>query len=214
MDLFYPFVLPPLPYDYHALEPAISAKTLAFHHDKHFASAVDTLNSLLFTAPAYQSWSLTRLIRDWSELPDTIRTNARRAAGSIFAHDLYFRSMAPANKRAQPSPALLSAMDQTFHGAENFFKVFSAAANDVYGSGFVWLLSDSSGALQLIKTPGHEVLLGQTPVFCCDLWEHAYYLDRQNRKEEYISYFPGLINWEEASRRYAAALQAPPYPNP
>jgi len=214
LDLFYPFVLPKLPYDYNALEGAISAQTLALHHDKHFAAAVDTLNALLFTAPAYQDWPLTRLIRDWSELPIAIRAQVRRAAGSIYAHDLYFRSMAPASQRAQPSPALLGAMDWAFHGAENFFQVFSAAAKDVYGSGFVWLMSDSRGALQLVKTPGHEILLGLTPVLCCDLWEHAYYLDRQNRKEEYLSFFPGLINWAAASQRYEAVLEAPPYPNP
>ena len=211
LELFYPFSLPALPYDYNALEPAISAKTVAVHHDKHFGDAVDSLNSLLFALPAFQSWPLTRLIRDWSELPAPQRTKVRRAAGSVFAHDLYFRSMAPAAARAEPSPALLSAMDRAFHGAENFFKVFSTAAADVYGSGFLWLLSDSEGRLQFIKTPGHEVPLGTTPILCCDLWEHAYYLDRLNRKEEYISYFPALIDWLGTSRRYESAQQASHY---
>ncbi len=212
MDLFYPFVLPPLPYAYDALEPAISAKTLALHHDQHFASAVDTLNALLFTAPAYQDRPLTRLIRDWSELPSAIRTGVRRAAGSLYAHDLYFRSMSQGH--SQPSPALLDALDRTFHGAENFFKAFSNAAKDIYGSGFLWLFAARDGSLQLTKTPGHEILLGMTPIFCCDLWEHAYYTDRQNRSEEYIAHFPGLIDWEAASRRYDEALQSPPYPTP
>ena len=214
LELYYPFSLPPLPYEFNALEPSISAKNLALHHEKHFGDAVDSLNALLFTLPAFQSWPLTRLIRDWSELPAPQRTKVRRYAGSIFAHDLYFRSMAPAAARAEPSPSLLSAMDRTFHGAENFFKVFSTAAADIYASGFLWLFSADGGKLQLIKTPGHEIPLGQTPLLCCDLWEHAYYPDRQNRKEEYISHFPSLIDWHAASRRYEEALQMPSYLTP
>ena len=211
LDLYYPFSLPQLPYGYDALAPAISAKNLALHYDKHFGHAVDSLNALLFTLPAWQDWPLLRLIRDWAELPASQRTRVRQHAGSIFAHDLYFHSMAPASARSEPSPALLTAMDRTFHGAENFFKVFSSAAADVYGSGFLWLLAADDGRLQLIKTPGHEVPLGQRPLLCCDLWEHAYYPDRQNRREEYISHFPSLIDWRAASLRYEEALQNPSY---
>ena len=125
LDLYYPFSLPQLPYGYDALAPAISAKNLALHYDKHFGHAVDSLNALLFTLPAWQDWPLLRLIRDWAELPASQRTRVRQHAGSIFAHDLYFHSMAPASARSEPSPALLTAMDRTFHGAENFFKVRS-----------------------------------------------------------------------------------------
>ena len=175
---------------------------------------MDSLNALLFSLPAWQTWPLTRLIRDWSELPAPYRTKVRRYAGSIFAHHLYFHSMAPASAHGEPSPALLSAMDRTFHGAENFFRIFSTAANEVYGSGFLWLLAAGDGKLQIVKTPGHEIPLGQTHLLCCDLWEHAYYLDRKNRREEYIAYFPSLIDWHAASLRYEEALQEPSYQAP
>ena len=189
----YPFHLPPLPYPYDALEPYIDTETMYFHHDKHFKTYVDNLNAALKNYPKYHSFTLEELLTHLSELPDSIRTFVQNNGGGVYNHDLYFDLMAPGN---QEIPSFIS---KIFGGSDLFKAQMKEAALHQFGSGFAWLVADSSGALKIISLPNQDTPLahGYSPILPLDVWEHAYYLKYQNLRGTYIDSWFHVINWEE-----------------
>ncbi len=199
----YPYALPPLPYGYDALEPVLSAETLHFHHDKHFQTYVDNLNKALEPLPDQQAKTLTQLLRTIYEVPADHRTAVLNNAGGVFNHLLYFDQMAPGGPAAPMGP-LACAIDEAFGSAEEFRKALSDAALAVFGSGYAWLVCDDAGKLCIVKTPNQDCPLshGLWPILNLDVWEHAYYLDYQNRRADYVAKWLNLINWNVAEKRY------------
>lgn len=199
----YPYVLPPLPYGYNALEPVISAETLHFHHDKHLGAYVDNLNKALEFAPELQAKTLTQLLRTIYEVPADLRTAVINNGGGVYNHLLYFDQMAPGGPEAPIGP-LASAMEDAFGGLGGFQAELSKAAMGQFGSGYAWLVCDDDGKLSVIKTPNQDCPLSQGlwPILNLDVWEHAYYLQYQNRRGEYVEKFFSLLNWNVAEKRY------------
>ena len=212
MDQQYPFTLPPLPYDYTALLPQIDEKTLHFHHDKHFATYVDNLNALLADHPTYQDWPLEKLCQDWCQLPEDIRQGIRNNAGGVYNHDLYFKTMAPTPATA-PSGALEGTIDRDFGNLAALRNALKTAALGQFGSGWAWLVCDREGTLSVHKTANQDTPLPLRPLLCCDVWEHAYYLQYQNRRAEYFENWWQLIDWPQLSQTYDTWLsRRPGYP--
>ena len=201
MEQHYPFTLPPLPYAYDALAPELIERVLYFHHDKHFAAYVDTLNQLLERAPACQSWPLWRLCLDWRELPDDLRQGVRNNAGGVFNHDLYFRTLHPLPVSA-PDPALAGAVTRDFGGMSGLKAAMKQAALGQFGSGWAWLSADGDGRLAVQKTANQDTPLPLCPLLCCDVWEHAYYLQYQNRRADYVDNWFHRVNWHFVQEQY------------
>ena len=202
MEQHYPFTLPPLPYGYDALAPELIEKVLYFHHDKHFAAYVDALNQLLERTPAYQSWPLWKLCLNWEELPDGLRQGVRNNAGGVFNHDLYFRTLHPLPVSA-PDTALEGAVVRDFGGMAGLKEAMRKAALGQFGSGWAWLIADAEDGLHIVKTPNQDTPLRARvrPLLLVDVWEHAYYLQYQNRRAEYLDRWFGLIDWQAVESR-------------
>ena len=200
------FELPPLPYDYNALEPYIDTQTMQIHHDKHHQAYVTNLNNALQGQDQLASMSVDDLLRNINQVPDSIRTAARNNAGGHSNHTMFWNIMKP-NGGGQPTGDLASAIQQVFGS----FDAFKAALNDAgtkrFGSGWAWLVLDSSGKLQVISTANQDSPLmdGLYPVMGNDVWEHAYYLKYQNRRPEYLNAWWNVVNWDEVARRYEQA---------
>lgn len=209
MEAHYPFTLPPLPFAYDALLPELDERTMHFHHDKHFAAYVDNLNKLLETHPDYQSWSLEQLCQRWPELPEDIRQGVRNNAGGVYNHDLYFKTLAPTPATA-PSDALAGAVARDFGNLSALKAAMKAAALGQFGSGWSWLVSDRDGRLSVQKTPNQDTPLPLCPLLCCDVWEHAYYLQYQNRRADYFESWWLLVDWPQVSQTYTGHLSCRP----
>ena len=201
MEQHYPFSLPPLPYAYDALTPQLDQRTLHFHHDKHFAAYADNLNKLLADQPEYQSWSLEQLCRDWCQLPDDIRQGVRNNAGGVYNHDLYFKTMAPTPASA-PSGDLAGAVTRDFGDLHALKDALKAAALGVFGSGWAWVVFDREGRLSVQKTANQDTPLPLCPLLTCDVWEHAYYLQYQNRRADYFEAW-----WRTLKTRFTVLFQ-------
>lgn len=201
----YPFVLPPLPYDYDALQPELDAKTLYFHHDKHFAAYVEKLNDLLAPYPAYQGWTLEKLCLDWQKLPEKIRQDVRNNAGGVYNHDLYFKTLHPLPV-TMPGAALMKAIYRDYGSLTQLKAALKAAALGHFGSGWAWLVTDKTGRLSVGSTANQNTPLPFLPLLCCDMWEHAHYLQYQNRREEYFENWWRLIDWPPLSQWYEATF--------
>ena len=201
MEAHYPFTLPPLPFAYDALLPVLDERTLHFHHDKHFAAYVDNLNKLLADQPAYQGWSLEQLCQRWPELPEDIRQGVRNNAGGVYNHDLYFKMLAPL-PASVPSGDLAGAVTRDFGDLQALKDALKTAALGVFGSGWAWLVSDREGRLSVQKTANQDTPLPLCPLLTCDVWEHAYYLQYQNRRAEYFENWWQLVDWPQLSEVY------------
>ena len=204
MDLRYPYQLPDLPYGYESLSPIIGEDTLHFHHDKHFQTYVDNLNKALSDCTSCQSKSLEEILTDLDALPEPKRTATRNNGGGVYNHALYFSGLAPQGG-AQPSGELGQAMERAFGPFEAFQAQMKEAALGQFGSGYAFLVSDKEGTLSIHKTANQDCPLsrGLWPILCVDVWEHAYYLDYQNRRADYVDKWFDAINWEFAAQRYA-----------
>lgn len=201
----YPFILPPLPYEYDALQPQLDCRTLYFHHDKHFATYVENLNKLLVEQPSWQSYTLEELSQNPTiDLPLEVRNNA----GGVYSHDLYFKLLRPAPSAA-PAAILQRAVDQTFGGLQELKRSLRTAAMDQFGSGWSWLALSPEGELVVYRSANQDT--PPMPVLCCDVWEHAYYLQYQNRREEYFENWWQLVDWPQVSKRYANLLTQLPH---
>lgn len=207
MNCHYPFELPPLPYAYTALEPHISAQTLMLHHDKHFKAYVDNLNQALEKCPAYHDWSLERLITENRRLPYRIRTSVWNNAGGVYNHALYFSIMTPGGNR--PAGKLEEAILTCFGSVEQMLVQLKKCALATFGSGYAWLACSGSGRLKIITSANQNTPLPcrLSPLMNLDVWEHAYYLQYQNRRADYIDQFLEVVNWEEVGRSYAARIR-------
>lgn len=212
MGPHYPFSLPPLPYGEGDLLPEIDEKTLHFHHNKHFAAYVDNLNKLLATCPACQSWTLEQLCTDWCQLPENIRQGIRNNAGGVYNHTLYFQGLTPTPGDG-PDPTLSAAIDRDLGGMAAMKNAMQTAALGVFGSGWAWLVYDRDGTLSIRKTANQDTPLPLCPLLTCDVWEHAYYLQYQNRRADYFEAWWRHVNWPMASRLYGQCMDhRPRYP--
>jgi len=198
-------LLPPLPYDYAALEPHISAHTMMLHHGRHHASYVASLNSALKGYSALLGHSALWLMLNARRIPQQIRTTVRNSAAGHVNHSLFWRSMTPA-AGGEPSGRLADAIDRDFGGLDLLKARFLEAGSKLFGSGWVWLTAsrEDCGVLQVRATSGHDnpMLQGYVPVLVNDVWEHAYYLDREDRRGDYLERWWAVVNWEEAARRF------------
>ena len=198
------YELPPLPYDYSALEPYIDTQTMQLHHDKHHAAYVNNLNAALQNNSEFASLPIDELVRRLNDVPENIRTAVRNNGGGHANHSMFWKIMTP-NGGGEPTGELSSAIQQAFGS----FDAFKTALNDAgvkrFGSGWTWLALDRSGKLQVMSTANQDSPLteGLYPVMGNDVWEHAYYLKYQNRRPEYLNAWWNVVNWNEIARRYA-----------
>ncbi|NMI07318.1 superoxide dismutase [Paenibacillus sp. SZ31] len=200
------FQLPALPYANDALEPHIDAKTMEIHHDRHHNTYVTNLNAALESAPELQEKSLEDLIANLDSVPEGIRTAVRNNGGGHANHSLFWEIIGP-NGGGAPTGAIAAAIDSELGGYDKFKEDFAKAATTRFGSGWAWLVVGKDGKLSITSTPNQDSPLfeGLTPVLGLDVWEHAYYLNYQNKRPDYIAAFWNVINWDEVNKRYASA---------
>ncbi|MBK8004765.1 MAG: superoxide dismutase [Gemmatimonadetes bacterium] len=197
--------LPPLPYDYTALEPHIDEQTMRIHHDKHHAAYVNNLNAALEGHADLQGKSLDALISNLDAVPEAIRTAVRNNGGGHHNHTLFWEIMAPGGAKA-PTGALAAAIDKELGGLDKFKEAFAKACATRFGSGWGWLARKKDGSLEVYSTANQDspVMEGKVPLLGCDVWEHAYYLKYQNRRPDYVSAWWNVVNWTDVARRYDA----------
>ena len=202
-----PFVLPPLPYAFDALEPYIDAKTMEIHHDKHHQAYVTNLNKAIAAHPELGKQPVETLVANLSTIPEDIRTAVRNNGGGHTNHSLFWKTLGK-NDGAPPGAELGKAIDRTFGSYSAFREQFTKAALGVFGSGWAWLSLDANKQLLIESTPNQDSPLtaGHQPVFGIDVWEHAYYLKYQNKRADYIAAFYNVINWDAVNQRFRAAM--------
>ena len=202
----YPFELPDLGYSHDALEPHIDARTMEIHHGRHHAAYTANLNAALAGHPDLHRMSAEELVADLSSLPASIRTAVRNNGGGYVNHNLYWQLMTPGGEAA-PGGAIAEAIDASFGSFADFQKQFAAAAVGRFGSGWAWLVAGDGGAVEIVSTPNQDTPLmeGRTPILGIDVWEHAYYLNYQNRRPDYVAAFWNVVNWTVVSEHYAGA---------
>ena len=200
------FELPPLPYPEDALEPHIDARTMSIHHDKHHAAYTNNLNSALEGHADLAGKSIEALLGDLNAVPEAIRTAVRNNGGGYANHNLFWEIMGP-GAGGQPSGDLAAAIDAAFGSLTAFKEQFAKAATTRFGSGWAWLYVGQDGKLAVGSTPNQDTPLmeGNTPILGLDVWEHAYYLNYQNRRPDYITAWWNVVNWNAVSEKYAAA---------
>jgi Fe-Mn family superoxide dismutase len=195
--------LPPLPYDYNALEPHIDAQTMEIHHGKHHQAYVTNLNAAL----EWTEWAdqpVEEVIRNLDALPDDKRLAVRNNGGGHWNHTFFWQIMAP-NGGGEPSGELAQAIESTFGGLDALKAEVNDAGVKRFGSGWTWLVRDSGRGLSVTSTPNQDspVMEGWTPVLGIDVWEHAYYLKYQNRRPDYLEAWWNVVNWEAVAARFA-----------
>ena len=198
-----PYEVPPLPYDYGALEPHIDEQTMRLHHDKHHQAYVDKANAAL----AGTEWAdrpIHEVLGNLDQLPEDKRTIVRNNGGGHANHSLFWELMSP-DGGGQPDGAIASAIDDAFGGFDQFKEAFSSAGVNQFGSGWAWLVRDGS-SLRVRSSANQDspLMEGQTPLLGLDVWEHAYYLKYQNRRPEYVEAWWNVVNWTEVARRFDA----------
>ncbi len=200
------FELAPLPYPSNALEPHIDARTMEIHHGKHHGAYTTNLNKALESYPDLQSKTIEDLLGSLDSLPEAIRMTVRNNGGGYANHNLFWQIMAP-NAGGEPTGDLAAAINAAFGSFAAFKEKFAAAAMGRFGSGWAWLVAEKGGGLTITSTPNQDTPLMEhkTPILGLDVWEHAYYLNYQNRRADYIAAWWNVVNWDEVARRYAAA---------
>lgn len=200
-----PFVIPDLRYAFEALEPVIDARTVEIHYTKHHATYLKNLNAALEKYPQFFDMELKDIIKDLSVVPEDVRTVVRNNGGGVYNHNVYWTSLAPAQSGA-PKGKLAEAIEKTFGGFEAFKAEFEKSGLGRFGSGYAWLSLKPDKSLVIHSTANQDspVMDGWEPIFVVDVWEHAYYLKYQNRRAEYLANIWGIINWEEAEKRFLA----------
>jgi Fe-Mn family superoxide dismutase len=194
--------LPPLPYDFSALEPHIDTQTMQIHHGKHHQAYVNNLNAALEKHPALQSKSAEDLIRDLAAVPEDIRTAVRNNGGGHVNHTMFWTLMAP-NAGGAPTGTLADAITAAFGSFDAFKEAFGKAGVGRFGSGWAWLI-DTGGKLSIESSANQDnpISEGKKPILGLDVWEHAYYLKYQNRRPDYISAWWNVVNWAEVAKLY------------
>lgn len=198
------FELPALKYAFNALEPAIDARTMEIHHDKHHAAYVTNLNKALEIAPEWYERPIDEVLLRINELPESIRTAVRNNGGGHFNHSLFWDWLTPGGSKT-PTGSLAKALDAAFGNVDAFIEKFSAAAMGRFGSGWAWLVLDGSKNLVVTSTANQDspVMDGHFPLLGLDVWEHAYYLNYQNRRADYVKAFWSVVNWDVVEELYS-----------
>ena len=194
--------LPPLPYDFAALEPHIDTQTMQIHHGKHHQAYVNNLNAALEKHPELQGNSAEDLIRNLSSVPEDIRTAVRNNGGGHVNHTMFWKMMAP--KAGGPATgAVAEAINSSFGSFDAFKEQFAKAAAARFGSGWAWLI-DANGKLSIESTANQDnpISEGKKPILGLDVWEHAYYLKYQNRRPDYVTAWWNVVNWAEVNRLF------------
>lgn len=188
------FTLPPLPYSEHALAPVISAKTIAVHYGKHHQAYLDNLNKLL-SGSGFEEKTLEEIILNAT---GGIFNNAAQ----VWNHTFYWNCLKPSGSKSKNE--VIKAIEKDFSSFEQFIEDFSRAALTLFGSGWAWLVKDKTGKLSIVQesNAGNPMTQGLTPLLTCDVWEHAYYLDKQNRRADYIKEFWTIVNWNFVNEQY------------
>ena len=200
------FTLPPLPYDYSALEPHIDAQTMQIHHGKHHQAYITNLNNALKDHADLQGKTVEQLITNLDSVPESIRTVVRNNGGGHYNHSLFWQVMGP-DAGGEPTGAVADAINAELGGYAAFKEAFTKAGLTRFGSGWAWLAVGKDGKLAVSSSPNQDspLMEGATPILGNDVWEHAYYLNYQNRRPDYLAAWFNLINWAEVNRRYQAA---------
>ncbi len=199
--------LPDLPYAYDALEPTIDARTMEIHHGKHHQAYINNLNAALEGHDDLAAMSIEDLLRNINNVPDAIRGAVRNNGGGHANHSLFWTSMSPDGGGA-PTGELATAIEASHGSFDDFKAAFQKAGGTRFGSGWAWLVVTGSGGLSVYSTANQDspLMEGDTPILGLDVWEHAYYLNYQNRRPDYIAAFWNVVNWDKvAERHYAAA---------
>jgi len=194
--------VPPLPYDYAALEPHIDEQTMRVHHDKHHQAYVDNLNNAL-EGTEWADRPIEDVLRNLDALPEDKRTPVRNNGGGHYNHTLFWEIMAP-GAGGEPSGALADAIASAFGGVDALKEQVNDAGVKRFGSGWTWLVQGGDGALAVESTPNQDspIMEGRTPILGIDVWEHSYYLKYQNRRPDYLAAWWNVVNWDAVSRRY------------
>ncbi|MBR9988428.1 MAG: superoxide dismutase [Gemmatimonadetes bacterium] len=201
----YPFKLPDLPYATNALEPHIDAKTMEIHHGKHHAAYTNKLNEALEKHPELQSKSIEDLLRGIDSIPEDIRGAVRNNGGGFANHAMFWEIMGPKGG-GEPTGALADAINKKFGSFSDFRQKVNAAGAGQFGSGWAWLVAGDSG-IEVYSTANQDspLMKGHRPILGVDVWEHAYYLNYQNRRPDYLEAWWNTLNWDEIGKRYDAA---------
>ena len=203
--------LPELGYDYDKLEPLIDARTMEIHHSKHHNAYVTNLNAALAGKPDLEAKSAGELIADLGAVPEDIRTAVRNNGGGHVNHTFFFKVIAPGGAKA-PTGEVQAAIEESFGSFNAFKEAFTKAATTRFGSGWAWLCKKPDGSLMVCSSANQDNPLmgtdfggcGTMPILGLDVWEHAYYLNYQNRRPDYINSFWNLINWDAVAKNFAA----------
>jgi Fe-Mn family superoxide dismutase len=201
----YKFAEKALPYQTNALEPYIDETTMRIHHDRYLKNYVDNLNLALANFPEFQNWSLERLIKNVNWLPSNLQKPVRDNAGGVYNHEFYFAGMTPNEADRIPGGALLDHIRARFQTFENFKALFKRTALLVFGSGYVWLVCEKNGDIKMVQTANEDTPLNAdvTPIFCIDVWEHAYFLLHYDDRASYIDDWFNVLNWTQAEKNYS-----------
>jgi Fe-Mn family superoxide dismutase len=199
-----PFTLPKLPYEFYALEPHIDAKTMEIHYTKHHQAYTDKLNAALEKYPELAGKSIEELLTGLDAIPEDIKIAVRNNGGGFYNHNLFWENLT--GNFAEPSEEFLKSLTDSFGSFEDFKTKFADAAATRFGSGWAWLVKDSDGKLEIMSTANQDSPISENKkvLLGLDVWEHAYYLNYQNRRPEYISAFWNVVNWGELEKRYTA----------
>ena len=206
--LSYPYQLPKLAFKHAAFEPGIDAETMRIHHGRHHAGYVRKLNAALESLPDWQNVPLNQLLARLDELPESQREAVRNNGGGHLNHTIYFSTMRPGG--TEPSGAFAEAIRRDFGGLEDLREAIASAGGSRFGSGWAWLIVGAGGKLAVQSTPNQDnpLMAGAHPLFGVDVWEHAYYLNYQNRRGDYIQSYLDLADWAAVSKRYSALTGA------
>ena len=200
------YTLPKLNYPYNALEPHIDAKTMEIHHTKHHQAYINNVNTAMQGKANLESKTVEALIADLNSVPEDIRMTVRNNGGGHANHSLFWTVIGP-KAGGKPGGDLAKAIDKDLGSFDAFKEKFETAAKTRFGSGWAWLSVDKSGKLEVASTPNQDspLMEGKNPILGLDVWEHAYYLNYQNRRPDYVTAFWNVIHWEQVAKNYQAA---------
>jgi Fe-Mn family superoxide dismutase len=200
------FTLPPLGYDYAALEPHIDARTMEIHHTKHHQTYVTNLNAAIEKTPELQDKSLEWLLQNLSSVPESVRNAVRNNGGGHWNHSFFWQIIGP-NAGGEPSGAVADAIKSSFGDYTKLKEQVNASGLARFGSGWAWVVADKGGKLSIESTPNQDTPVSEkkTPILGVDVWEHAYYLKYQNRRADYLAAWWNVVNWAEVAKRFEGA---------
>lgn len=203
MNEHYPFINPPLPYEYHAMEPYIDTQTIRLHHNRHLQTYIDRLNSILKDHPEYQTLSLEQLLMSTDSMPAEFRTDIKNNAGGVYNHIFYFMNLRNPAPNTPPTP-LLSFLESKYKSMDAFEEALTEVALSVFGSGYAWLVINAFGNPDIVTTANQDtpLTMNMYPLLNVDVWEHAYYLKHYNKRADYVKDWLQVINWNRVNQNY------------